>query len=437
MNPKDLLVELENVSKIFNQKVWAIKKINLKIYRGEGIAVIGPNQSGKTVLGRLIANQIKQTGGIIEYNFNRGDAFSSIGFQFRQTTWPEGFKVKEVVELYKNIYDIQDEGWLDELSNVFQVAPRLDKTLNSCNRSWLQLFALYLAFLHKPELIVLDEVSNTIGLDMKTKVINFLKKYKEEHNATFVIMSPDNSLFEALCSRIIVMESGLVLSDDYVDQWSEGENFEIYTTKLMNAIEEQQTQLKPDPVFKPILRKFENKLSKFNEVYDKFINNEQVSALIEEDSIVIKIKNINFHVQELLSRMNILASSALSKTNIDNVKIENKLLLKLIKKLVRLNKKNHKSEEYTLKKPVNQFLKGIESFTKYLRVDIHDTFKNNKVIVYGNEITAELSKKEMTQLRFLKKKYIQEEIRIMKLEARILKRQERIRQIDEKNKVID
>ncbi|QEH62095.1 ABC transporter ATP-binding protein [Spiroplasma chinense] len=428
MENKELMVVLENVSKIFDKKIWAIKKVNIKIFKGDGVAIIGPNQSGKTIFGRLIANQIVQTGGIIEYNFEKGDTMSSIGFQFRNTSWPDGFKVKDIVSLYIDIYNIRDEEWLDELANVFHITERWDKVLNSCNASWLQLFSLYLAFIHKPELIVLDEVSNAIGLDMKAKVIAFLKKYKEEHNATFVIMSPNNSLFESLCNRIVVMHSGMILSDDYTDSLEEGFNFEEYTVNLMESIEQEKSQPQPDPVFKPILRKFNLRLEKFYEIYEHFIKNENISENLDIDKTLVKVKNINFHVQELHNKLIFLASNALNKTNVDNVKLEIKILIKHIKKAIRENKKN--DDEYLFKKPVDSFLKKIKPFLVYLKDDLLPMFKTDSVIVYGNEITAELSKKEIQNLRFLKKKYIQEEIRIMKLEAKIAKQRERHKKIE-------
>ncbi len=432
---KEVLVELENISKIFDRKVWAIKKINLKIYKGDGIGIIGPNQSGKTVLGRLIANQIRQTGGILEYNFNRGDVLSSVGFQFRDTIWPDGFKVKEIVNLYKSIYNMEDEAWLDELSSVFNIQDRWDNYLNSCNKSWLQLFSLFLAFIHKPELVILDEVSNTIGMDMKVKVLSFLKKYKEDHKATFVVISPDNSIFDYLCNRIIVMESGLILSDDYVNDWDSNTRFEDYTLKVMKTIESKEVKLKPDPVFKPILKKYEKKLEKATEIYDVFINSFDNIETVQNDKIFNKIKNINFNSQELHQKIITLASTGLNKSTIDDVKIAIKKLIKLFKDLKKQYKKVGTTHNYW--RLIKRYLQKVEFFPKYLSNDLYGVFKTNKIIVDGNEITAELSKKELTQLRLLKKKYIQEEIKIMKFEAKILKRQERskkqLRNLEQKN----
>ncbi|QGS52143.1 ATP-binding cassette domain-containing protein [Spiroplasma tabanidicola] len=424
-NKKELLVELENVSKIFDKKIWAIKKINLRIYKGEGISIIGPNQSGKTVLGRLIANQIPQTSGIIEYNFTREYALSSIGFQFRQTAWPDGFTVRDVIELYKGIYDIKDEEWLDKLFTTFEINNRLDKRLATCAVSWLQLFSLFLAFLHKPELVVLDEVSNTIGLDMKTKVIEFLKNYKKDHNATYVIVSPDKSIFQALCDRIVVMEMGLILSDDYIDETTLNFDYDEYAYKILAAIEAKQTTLKPDPVFKPILKKFEKYLEKFNADYEKLNSKEEILDFFDTDKILVMVKNINFYIQEMHTKFITVASSGLNRLLIEELKVSIKNVINKIKELSKTWKKHR--EAYKWKSYLDKFIQKIKPFFLYLKTDFYPIFKNKRTIIYENENTGELSKQELTKLRFLKKKYIQEEIRIMKLEAKILKRQQKLR----------
>ncbi|ALX70511.1 ATP-binding cassette domain-containing protein [Spiroplasma turonicum] len=420
MTQKDWIVTLENVSKIFNKKIWAIKKINLKIFRGEGVSVIGPNQSGKSVLGRLIASQIKNTGGILEYNFIQGDALSAIGFQFRQTSWPDGFKIREVFNLYKEIYNINDKEWIDEVISTFDIATRWNKVLNSCNTSWLQLFSIALAILHKPELVVLDEVSSTIGIDFKVRILNFLKKYKETNNATFVIISPDDTTFHYLCNRVIVLESGLILSDDYTDDWDPTINFETYSLKVMDAIEKKEVSYTPDPIFKPILQNFEVHLNLFKEQYNKFLT---INEQFENEQDIVHIKNINYHVTELHEKLIQVSTTALSKKNIDNIKLLILNLIKFIKKTRKFASKLDSSLVY--KKSIFTFLDKITFFVYYLDNTLMKLFKSNNILEYASEKTTNLSEKDLNRLKLLKKKYIQEEIRIMKQENRIMKRLEK------------
>lgn len=421
MENKKPIVILENVTKIFNKRNWAVKKINLKIQRGTGIAVIGPNSSGKSVLARLVASLIKPTSGIVEYNFTRGDAYSSIGFQFFQTSWPEGFKVKEIVTLYKKIYDIQDEAWLEQLSNLFDINSRWDRILNTCGTSWLKLFSLYLALIHKPELVILDEVSNSIGLDMKLKIVDFLKEYKENYNATFILISPDEMLFQQICDRIIVLQSGLIATEDQIADLPEGTSLKDYVFEVLNAIAADEVQAKPDPIFRPILKKYEKKLEHFNQEYEKFIATKNLASTIDLSDSLIMLKNYHFHSEGVHQVLLKASTSPLDKKIIDEVRAEIKVFLKTFKKAKSLVKKE--PIEFKFKKAELKALDRFASFNKYVKEELYPIFRSSKLIVDGNEVTAELSNKEMVRLKAMKKKYIQEEIRLMKLEDRIIKRQ--------------
>ncbi|WP_338984611.1 ATP-binding cassette domain-containing protein [Spiroplasma endosymbiont of Diplazon laetatorius] len=420
MENKELCVSLENVSKIFNKTVWAIKKINLKIYKGEGVAIIGPNQSGKSVLGRLIASQIKQSGGVIEYNFSDDNVMANIGFQFRQTSWPDGFTVKEVFNLYKNIHNVNDKKWIDDIVNVFGIESRWNKTLTSCNTSWLQLFSIALAIINKPELVVLDEVSSSIGLDFKIKILNFLREYKEENNATFVVISPDDSTFEILCQRVIVLETGFIISDDYITDWDKNLTFEKYSLSIMDAIKENEITVKPDPLFKPIIKKFETNVELFRDKYNIFL---EKNADFENEPYIIEIRNIDFHLNELHSILEHLLSTAINRKNIDQVILHTKMLIKIFKNTKK--KINKLDPKVKYKKSALMFFTKTEKFLNYLTHDLYKSFKSNKYIAYATELTAQLSKKELEQLSALKKKYIQEEIKVMKLENKIIKKQQK------------
>ncbi|ARU91414.1 ABC transporter ATP-binding protein [Spiroplasma clarkii] len=300
------------MSQKFLIKKLSYQKINLKITKGEAVAIIGPNSSGKTVLGRLIASLIKPTSGIVEYNFTKGDAYTSIGFQFEHTNWPEGFKVREIVNLYVKIFAIHDEAWLEKLSNLFDINSRFDRTLNSCGSSWLKLFSLYLALVHKPELVILDEVSNSIGLDMKQKVVEFLKWYKKEYKATFIIISPDEMLFE-ICDQVIVLQNGLIASEDEISKLPQPVSYKAYITEIMRALETETVTLKPDPIFQPILKNYLVAFESFNEEYQKFMAIKNLQTAVETSNSLTMLKNYWFHTEILHQALLKVASTALDK----------------------------------------------------------------------------------------------------------------------------
>ncbi|ARU91415.1 ABC transporter ATP-binding protein [Spiroplasma clarkii] len=81
--------------------------------------------------------------------------------------------------------------------------------------------------------------------------------------------------------------------------------------------------------------------------------------------------------------------------------------------------------DFKYRKAELKFIDKIITFNKYIKADLYPIFKSSKLLIDGNEVTAELSNKEQAKLKTMKKKYIQEEIKLMKLEERHLKKQAR------------
>jgi ABC-2 type transport system ATP-binding protein len=150
---KEILVELNNVSKIIKGE-WKVKRVDLNINRGESIGIIGQRDSGKDILTALIENKLKPTGGEIEYFFNRQKLLESVGVQISNKSWPMGFKTKDVVRLYRDIYGITDEEWMTLLIDVFELKQIWNDELINISPSWAQIVSLFVAVIHRPELLI-------------------------------------------------------------------------------------------------------------------------------------------------------------------------------------------------------------------------------------------------------------------------------------------
>src|SRR5690606_22915001 len=82
------------------------------------------------------------------------------------------------------------------------------------------------ALLHNPSILFLDEP--TIGLDIvvKTQIREFLKKLNREHGTTILLTTHDLQDIEALCSRVIMLDEGMIIYDGSLEElkerWSRG-----------------------------------------------------------------------------------------------------------------------------------------------------------------------------------------------------------------------
>lgn len=105
---KKPLIKLENVTKDFGTgkyKKEVLKGINLTIYEGEHLAILGGNGAGKTVLVETIAGLNKPTSGHIEYCYDYKTKFQErLGIQFQDSSYPPAITVKEVIDFMIEIY---------------------------------------------------------------------------------------------------------------------------------------------------------------------------------------------------------------------------------------------------------------------------------------------------------------------------------------------
>lgn len=412
----DHILKLENLTKVFDNKIWALKKINLSIIRGESVAIIGPNGSGKSVLAKIISNLSEKTSGIVEYNFVKNNILHSIGYQFRDVDWPIGFVVKDVINLYKYSYGIDDEEWMDILIKTFNIEINLNKNLDGCSITWLKLFTLFLALIHKPELVILDEISNTIGIDVKNKIINFLYEYKENNNATFIFVSPDKMIFDKLCDKIVVLHNGLIIKNEYIKDMASDFEFEEFTTHIMKDIEKKTIKPKPDPVFKPILSRFEEFYKPYIESYEN-IKNKLIDFIDKGynqiENIKVKLKNRNHYIKVFYEQLLDISNSFLSKLKISKAR---KILVKLInshKLYIKGIKRTKITDE--LKKMFIHYNELNTQFIIFINKKLVPIFRDDIVFVKNDDKTISMSKHELNQLKAMKQKMIHDELKRVRI----------------------
>jgi len=201
----------------------ALRGVDLEVQRGELLGLAGPNGSGKSTWMRLVAGVEVQSGGELEVlggSTEEAAVRRGIGFLPEDAPFPEELGARACLELLGALSGMKrDEARTrgDALLERVGLASEAETSLGKFSRGMLRRFGLAQAWLHSPELILLDEP--TAGLDAEGhEVLRGLLKEAREAGTTVCLSSHIPGDFGASCDRLAVMFGGEIIRSGAPDE---------------------------------------------------------------------------------------------------------------------------------------------------------------------------------------------------------------------------
>lgn len=216
-----IVLKIENVDLYF-KNFHALKDINLEIKKGERVAFIGHNGAGKSTLVDVLIGIKKPTKGKIEYNLGskNKNIKDILGVQFQTKTFPEGLKVKHLLDFYLDLKGLKiTDKSIQNLLNKFYLSNLLNVPLKRLSGGQKQKFNIMTMLISDPEIIVVDEIVTGLDITSQESIISLIEdKLKKDKNLTFITVSHNVYELEKLVDRVIVLESGKIINDSTIDK---------------------------------------------------------------------------------------------------------------------------------------------------------------------------------------------------------------------------
>lgn len=237
--PKPLMI-VNKIEKFYG-KTEVLSGISFEIQPNEKVAIVGANGAGKSTLSEIIAKVKEPTRGNIQYNFEfeenekgeviemnesktKGEISSNIGIQFQDSSYPDFYKVNDLVTFIIGASGIKiSNEELDHLYEIFDLAKLKFEVAKGLSGGQQQRLNILLAIVNNPKLLILDEVGTGLDVESRTKIKSYIKSYIDENNAALLLVSHNSDEVMELVDRVIVIHNGRIFDDqplkDIIKEW--------------------------------------------------------------------------------------------------------------------------------------------------------------------------------------------------------------------------
>jgi ABC-2 type transport system ATP-binding protein len=223
MNDFGPIVEIRGLMKRIKKKT-ALSKINLDIFPGQIIGLLGSNGCGKSTLLRHIIGYVLPTRGTcITFGCDAAKLspkeLSRIGYVHQEDQLPYWMKVEQIIRYESAYYP----NWNKEIEvrylNDFEI--RLKDYVGSLSPGQRQKLAILLAIGHEPDLLILDEPASALDPIARVQFLELLLKIILKEGKTILIASHTLTDVEKIIDHVIIMKDGHILENQSLDNLRE------------------------------------------------------------------------------------------------------------------------------------------------------------------------------------------------------------------------
>ena len=212
-------IVFKNVSKNYKQ-LKAVDGISLTIEKGEFFGLLGPNGAGKSTLINMMAGLVKPSNGSIDvmgFNVNKEyqEARHSVGIVPQELVFDPFFNVREMLRFQAGYFgkDKSNDKWVDEVIERLDLTDKASTNMRKLSGGMKRRALIAQALVHRPPVIVLDEPTAGVDVELRQKLWSFIKELNNEGH-TIVLTTHYLEEAEALCNRVAMMKSGKIVALD-------------------------------------------------------------------------------------------------------------------------------------------------------------------------------------------------------------------------------
>lgn len=215
---QNIILDVKDLTKKFGE-FTAVNNISFSLKKGEILGLLGPNGAGKTTTIQMLLGVMEPTQGKISYfdkpfKNHREEILKEVNYSSTYISLPWLFTVAESLELFARLYEIPDKKKrVEKLTREFEIEHLLNKQYFTLSSGEKTRVLLTKAFLNYPKIILLDEPTASLDVEIAVKIREFLKKEQKEYNVSMLFTSHNMAEVEEMCNRIVILKQGKIIKE--------------------------------------------------------------------------------------------------------------------------------------------------------------------------------------------------------------------------------
>jgi ABC-2 type transport system ATP-binding protein len=211
-------VEIDQVCKCFGS-LQAVDHVSLSIAEGEFFGLLGPNGAGKTTLINLLAGIARPDSGrlailghdvVTQYRASR----RLLGVVPQELVFDPFFTVRETLRLQSGYFGLMhNDPWIDEVMHYLDLTDKADTNMRKLSGGMKRRVLVAQALVHKPPVIVLDEPTAGVDVELRQGLWRFIQRLNAEGH-TILLTTHYLEEAQALCNRVAMLKRGHIVALD-------------------------------------------------------------------------------------------------------------------------------------------------------------------------------------------------------------------------------
>lgn len=243
MNQNNYALEIKSLRKVYANGVQALNEINLTIEKGDFFALLGANGAGKSTTIGLISTLLTKTSGIIKINGYDTEKYPeqakiSLGIVPQEVNLSIFETCEQILVLQAGYYGIPKKIALSRATYLLKQLGLWDKRntpTRQLSGGMKRRLMIARALMHKPELLLLDEPTAGVDIEIRRSIWEFLQKINSE-GTTIILTTHYLEEAETLCKNIAIIDRGNLIINTTIKELLHSYRYQTFIFNTTEAI---------------------------------------------------------------------------------------------------------------------------------------------------------------------------------------------------------